>query len=165
MSGPYHPTGRAKVSIKNPQAIGVCQRSGFWYQRAVLRPQYEWAGVKLQNLELYVSPEHYDTPQHQLKTIVIPADPLPVYRPFPEDFAAADAGGGDLTFDPGTLRGPSAAPTPAAPATMQSPTILSGATTILEDVDREPWEAKEEGPLPDLDTMVAKGPARPRKRK
>ena len=89
MSGPWHPTMRARVSSRNPQAIGVCQRCGFWYQRSQLVPQFQWAGVKLQNLDLYVCKRTcLDVPQPQLKTIVIPADPLPVYRPFPEQYNA-----------------------------------------------------------------------------
>ncbi len=98
MSGPWHPTGRARVSPRNPQAIGVCQRCGLWYQRSELVPQYEWAGVKMQNLELYICTRTcYDIPQHQLKTIIIPPDPMPVYRPFPEPFASDDAGGTTIT--------------------------------------------------------------------
>lgn len=89
MSGPWHPTGHARVSSRRPQAIGVCQRCGFWYQRSELVPQFQWAGVKLQNLDLYVCKRTcLDVPQPQLKTIVIPADPLPVYRPFPEAFSS-----------------------------------------------------------------------------
>lgn len=88
MSGPFHPTGHARVSQRRPQAIGVCQRCGFWYQRSELVPQFEWQGVKLQNLDLYVCTRTcLDRPQPQLKTIVIPADPLPVYRPFPESYS------------------------------------------------------------------------------
>jgi hypothetical protein len=88
MSGPFHPTGHARVSQRRPQAIGVCQRCGFWYQRSQLVPQFQWAGVKLRNLDLYVCKRTcLDVPQPQLKTIVIPPDPLPVYRPFPENFA------------------------------------------------------------------------------
>ena len=88
MSGVWHPTGHARVNSRNPSAIGVCQRCGFWYQRSQLVPQFQWAGVKLQNLDLYVCKRTcLDVPQPQLKTIVIPPDPLPIYRPFPENFA------------------------------------------------------------------------------
>ncbi len=51
-------------------------------------PQFQWAGPKLQNLELYVCTRTcLDKPQAQLKSIVIPADPTPVWRPFPENYA------------------------------------------------------------------------------
>ena len=89
MSGPWHPTGRAKVSARSPSAIGVCQRCSMWYSRNELVPQFQWAGPKLQNLEVYVCTRTcYDVPQTQLKSILIPPDPLPVYRPFPEQFDA-----------------------------------------------------------------------------
>jgi hypothetical protein len=126
MSGPWHPTGRAKVDPRAPKAIGVCNRCGFWYQRSELVPQYEWAGVKQQNLELYICTRTcYDTPQIQLKTIIIPADPMPVYRPFPEPFALDDTGGTDI---------------PSGPST----------GFMVEDVT-ENWEAGETGPLPAMD--------------
>ena len=88
MSGPWHPTGRARVSQRSPEAHGICQRCGFRYLRKDLVPQFQWAGVKLQNLELYVCTRTcLDRPQMQLKTIIIPADPVPVYRPFPEVYS------------------------------------------------------------------------------
>lgn len=87
MSGPWHPTGHARVSQRNPSAHAICQRCGFRYQRSELVPQFEWAGVKLQNQELYVCKRTcLDVPQPALKTIVIPPDPLPVWRPFPENY-------------------------------------------------------------------------------
>lgn len=87
MSGPLHPTGRGKVSQRSPQALAICQRCGFTYNRVDLVPQFQWAGVKLQNQELYVCTRTcLDVPQTALKTIVIPADPLPVWRPFPENY-------------------------------------------------------------------------------
>ena len=90
MSGPWHPTGRARVSATRPQAIGLCQRCQFWHQRINLRPQFQWAGPRLQNLELYVCCECYDKPQPALKSIVIPPDPVPVYKPFPELFSVVE---------------------------------------------------------------------------
>ncbi|QPF87031.1 hypothetical protein IC762_12325 [Bradyrhizobium genosp. L] len=89
MSGVWHPTGRARVSQRSPSAIGVCQRCGMWYQRNELVPQLQWQGPKLQNIEVYVCTRTcLDKPQAQLKSIIIPADPVPVWRPFPEPFAA-----------------------------------------------------------------------------
>jgi hypothetical protein len=112
MSGPWHPTGRARVSQHNPSAHGICQRCGFRYLRSELVPQFQWAGTKLQNLELYVCKRTcLDVPQPALKTIIIPADPLPVYRPFPENYAEVvpsfiatedpNLAGNDLTTESG----------------------------------------------------------------
>lgn len=88
MTGPWHPTGRGRVSMRSPQALAICQRCGFTYNRVDLVPQYQWAGPRLQNLELYVCKMRcLDVPQMQLKSIILPPDPVPVYRPFPEQYA------------------------------------------------------------------------------
>jgi hypothetical protein len=86
MSGPWHPTGRARVNARYPQAHAVCDRCGFRWNRVNLRPQQQWAGLKLQTYNILVCPPCYDTPQIQLRTIIVPPDPLPVLNPRPEQF-------------------------------------------------------------------------------
>lgn len=86
MSGVWHPTGRARVSPRRPQALGVCDRCGFIYQHNALRWQFEWQGLQLQNLNILVCRDCLDVPQPQLKTIIIPPDPLPVLNPRPEPY-------------------------------------------------------------------------------
>jgi len=76
--------GRARVSPSNPQALAVCQRCGIWYNRVDVRDQWDWRGTRLQNLYVLVCPPCYDRPQPQLRAIVLPADPVPIYRPLPE---------------------------------------------------------------------------------
>lgn len=80
--------GRARVSSTNPQALGVCDRCGIWYNRVDLRNQVEWRGAALLPLYIYVCRECYDTPQEQLRAIVIPADPIPIIQPRVEVFDA-----------------------------------------------------------------------------
>lgn len=87
MSGRWHPTGRASVSARRPSALGVCDRCGFTYQLNRLRWQYQWQGMQLQNLRLLVCDECLDVPQIQLKTIILPPDPLPVLNPRPEPYS------------------------------------------------------------------------------
>lgn len=88
MSGPWHPTGRGRVNSRNPSALAVCDFCGFTYNRSDLVWQYQWSGVKLQNLRFLVCTRTCkDIPQIQLKTIIIPPDPLPVYNPRPEQYA------------------------------------------------------------------------------
>lgn len=87
MSGPWHPTGRARVSMRSPEAQGCCDRCYMNYSLRDLSWQIQWAGVKLQNLRLLVCKECLDAPQAQLKTIVIPPDPLPVLNPRPEQYS------------------------------------------------------------------------------
>lgn len=86
MSGPWHPTGRARVSSRSPSAFGICDACGFTYNLVDLRPQFQWAGTKLQNLNLLKCRRCLDVPSIQLKTIVLPADPLPVLNPRPEQY-------------------------------------------------------------------------------
>lgn len=68
----------ASVNARNPRAFGNCDRCDFTYNLHQLRWQYQWQGPKLQNLRLLVCPTCYDKPQQQLRTIIIPPDPLPV---------------------------------------------------------------------------------------
>jgi len=42
--------------------------------------------MQLVNLRLLVCPECLDVPQPQLRTIIIPADPLPIPNPRPENY-------------------------------------------------------------------------------
>lgn len=82
--------GRARVSAKNPQAQGVCDRCGIWYNLVELEWQFDWRGTSLQNLWLRVCKRCLDTPQQQLRAIQLPADPVPVWQPRPENFLAAE---------------------------------------------------------------------------
>lgn len=89
--------GRAIASPSNPRAFAVCQRCGIWYNRDRLRNQHDWRGAALLPLYLYVCDQCYDTPQEQLRAIVLPADPVPVYLPFPEPFTADETSCMSLT--------------------------------------------------------------------
>ena len=83
-------SGRARVSARNPQAFAVCQRCGMWENRVNLQFQFEWAGAQLRNTYKLVCKHCLDIPQEQLRAIVLPADPVPIYYPSPEDFANAE---------------------------------------------------------------------------
>lgn len=81
--------GRARVSAKNPQAQGVCDRCGIWYNLVDLVWQFDWRGTSLQNLWIRVCKRTcLDVPQAQLRAIQLPADPVPVWQPRPENFFA-----------------------------------------------------------------------------
>lgn len=83
-------SGRARTSLRRPQAFGVCYRCGIWYNRVDLSFQYDWRGTALQNLYILVCQRCLDTPQEQRRAIQLPADPVPVYWPSVEQFAAAE---------------------------------------------------------------------------
>jgi hypothetical protein len=80
--------GRARVSAKNPQAQGVCDRCGIWYTLNDLVWQFDWRGTSLQNLWIRVCKRCLDVPQEQLRAIQLPADPVPVFQPRVENFLA-----------------------------------------------------------------------------
>lgn len=81
--------GRARVSARGPQAAGQCDRCGFLYTHADLRWQFDWRGASLQNLRLLVCKSCEDTPQNQLRAIVVPADPMPIQNPRVPDYVKA----------------------------------------------------------------------------
>lgn len=82
--------GRARISPKKPQAAGVCDRCGFVYNFVNLRWQFDWRGVALQNLRILVCDRCYDTPQEQLRAIVLPADPVPIINARVQDFNVSE---------------------------------------------------------------------------
>lgn len=83
-------SGRARTSAKDPRAFAVCMRCGMWDNRDQMQFQFEWRGTTLRNIYLLVCKRCVDTPQEQLRAIVLPADPTPVYFPSVEDFEAAE---------------------------------------------------------------------------
>ncbi len=84
------PHGRAYVDVNNPRALGVCDFCGFLYNLQNLRWQFEWVGPRLQNQRMLVCRTCNDKPQQQLRTIVLPPDPIPVYNARPENYVNAD---------------------------------------------------------------------------
>ena len=98
--------GRARTSARNPQAHAICDRCGFRYNHVDLRWQYDWRGATIQNIRLLVCSPCYDTPQEQLRAIVVPADPVPINQPRIQDFVTAETNNrvtsGQGTTDPVT---------------------------------------------------------------
>lgn len=98
--------GRARTNPTNPQAHAICDRCGFRYNHVDLRWQYDWRGASLANIRLLVCNTCYDTPQEQLRAIVVPADPVPIVNPRIQDFVTAETNtrvtSGQNTTDPVT---------------------------------------------------------------
>jgi hypothetical protein len=55
-----------------------------------LKWQFDWRGASLMNIRLLVCNDCYDTPQEQLRAIIVPADPVPVMNPRIQDFVTAE---------------------------------------------------------------------------
>lgn len=83
-------SGRARTSATSPQAHAVCDRCGFRYNFVDLQWQYDWRGAALQNLRILVCNDCLDTPQEQLRAIVVPADPTPIVNARVEDFTVSE---------------------------------------------------------------------------
>lgn len=83
----YRPHGRARVSVRDPKAFAVCDRCSLWYNLSSLKWQLQWSGAQLQNLRILVCERCLDVPQQQLRSLVLPPDPVPVFNPRPENFA------------------------------------------------------------------------------
>jgi hypothetical protein len=83
-------SGRAKTSATNPQAHAICDRCGFRYNHAELKWQYDWRGAMIQNIRILVCDTCLDTPQEQLRSIVVPADPTPIVNARVQDFETAE---------------------------------------------------------------------------
>lgn len=82
--------GRARVNPSAPEAAGQCYRCGFTYTRRDLTFQRDWRGPAIQNTFILVCPECYDTPQEQLRSIILPADPVPIKFPSVPNWVAAE---------------------------------------------------------------------------
>ena len=100
------PHGKAKVSTRNPEPFAICDGCGALYNHSELRWQMQWAGNKLVNLRQLVCRRCNDIPQTQLRAIVLPADPMPVMNPRPENYRLAEGNfrttSGQNTVDPYT---------------------------------------------------------------
>lgn len=83
-------SGKARTNPSAPNAFGVSDRSGFWNNRNRLVKQMEWAGTALVWTGELVPGDEYDRPQEQLRAIRLPADPVPIINPRPENFQAAN---------------------------------------------------------------------------
>ena len=75
------PHGHANVNARHPQAFGCCNRCNFIYNRVDLGTQYEWGGRSLVSTGLWVCEMCMDDPNPQLRAIILPPDPVPVYMP------------------------------------------------------------------------------------
>lgn len=81
------PHGRARVSSKNPQAFAICDRCAMLYNHVDLQWQFDWAGASLINKRMLVCRPCLDTPQEQLRAIILPADPTPIVNPRVEPYS------------------------------------------------------------------------------
>jgi hypothetical protein len=60
------------------------------YNHDRLQWQFDYAGAGLINKRILVCSPCLDTPQNQLRSIILPADPVPIMNPRVENYAAAE---------------------------------------------------------------------------
>ena len=102
--------GRARTNPASPDAHGICDRCGFRYNFRDLSFQFDWRGPTLKNLYILVCKTCEDTPQEQIRAIVLPADPVPIVYARPENYQNDSATGMSLT--PATTSYPQGIPVP-----------------------------------------------------
>ena len=81
-------SGRAITNPSAPRAFAVCDFCGFWYNHHKLSWNYEWQGTQLVNLRFLVCDTCNDKPNPQLRARLMPADPVPIQNPRPEQYLA-----------------------------------------------------------------------------
>jgi hypothetical protein len=76
------PKGKyVRVDFNNPQAVGICDYSGFVFNRCDLQQQMEWRGDRLVWTGFYVAKRFMDKPNEQLRPPVLMPDPIPILWP------------------------------------------------------------------------------------
>jgi len=81
MAFPSNARARTRVRKTDIRAGGVCDRCFFRYNLTDLHWQHDYRGNQLQDLRLRVCSECLDVPQAQLRSPVLPPDPVPVPNP------------------------------------------------------------------------------------
>lgn len=74
------------LNDRHPRAISICDYCGRAWHRDELILQREYAGMGLISLGFLVGRCCLDKPQAQLKSLVLPPDPVPVVNPRPENY-------------------------------------------------------------------------------
>ncbi len=69
------------IDPQHPEALGLCDDSGFVFNHKDLVKQMEWRGNRLQWTNRLVGRPFLDQPQEQFRSPVIKADPFPVKDP------------------------------------------------------------------------------------
>ncbi len=78
--------GRANITPNAPQAVAICDRCGFLYNHSDLSFQFIWAGTGMVQTRTLVCAMCLDIPNEQLRAIILPPDPPPVFDTRPEPF-------------------------------------------------------------------------------
>lgn len=74
-----------KMNLRNPEAIGTCDVSGFMVRRADMVEQLRYVGSGQVSTKLLVNPKFYSVPNPQELVPRIKVDPKPIFNPRPNN--------------------------------------------------------------------------------
>ena len=81
-----------QINTDHPQALGVCDESGFVFNHNQLVKQMEWRGNNLVWTGLMVGKPYLDKPSQQNRPPITKDDPKTVTTPrLPKDYKSADS--------------------------------------------------------------------------
>jgi hypothetical protein len=69
------------IDEDNPDALGICDYTGFVHNRRDLVQQMDWRGNAIVWTGLFVGRQYADKPNEQLRPPILPPDPVPVRFP------------------------------------------------------------------------------------
>jgi hypothetical protein len=76
-----------QIDPESPEALGICDYTGFVFKRKDLIKQMEWRGNALVWTGFYVGRPYVDQPNEQLRPPILPPDPVPVTDPRPPQYS------------------------------------------------------------------------------
>ena len=82
--------GRARLDPTAPSAFAICDTCSFEFLRSDLYADKQWYGTRIQDTGYLVCDRCLDKPQEQLRTIILPPDPIPVSQPRPDFLTARE---------------------------------------------------------------------------
>lgn len=91
----YH--SRAKINPYSPQGHGTCDRCSQIVTRAAMIWEMEYRGNSLMKTGFLVCQRCLDVPYQGRRPIIIPADPVPMKDPRPENFLLEENQGQNTT--------------------------------------------------------------------
>jgi len=81
----YRPHGKhVSIDPMAPQALGICDKTGFVFHHKDLLRQMEWRGNALIWTGFLVGRPYVDKPNPQLRPSIVPPDPVPILWPRPQ---------------------------------------------------------------------------------
>jgi hypothetical protein len=80
----FRPKGKhVSIDVNFPEAVAICDYSGFVFNHKDLVKQMEWRGNALIWTGYMVGRPYLDTPNEQLRPPILPPDPVPILLPRP----------------------------------------------------------------------------------